>query len=390
MPLYASRFHLFALVLFCASTILGIFFWACPAPASAVGVTLTWDEPANTDRIDGYKIYYGPASRTYDRSLLAQERNHCMVSDDFAEGATYYFAVTSYNTQGEESPYSAEVHVTIPVTDQADAAPPAAPGFPVLEAGEAQLNHTWLWVPFSRKFSDPVVVAKPASANGSDPATVRIRNVTADGFEIRIQEWDYLDGWHTMETVDYLAMERGTYRLADGTMVAAGKFASLTTTMSGTQYFSQSFNVEPVLVATVESFAGAGTIAVRLDNITATGFDFRLQEQEKNTQYHVSEDIAYIAWEPSSGVIDGIIYEVGLTGAALNHEWYTLVFNESFSQPPFLLADMQTTNGINTSSLRHRNKDEFSIDIKVQEETSLDAETWHVGETVGYLGLAVE
>jgi hypothetical protein len=390
MSLYASRFHLVVFMLFFAPTILGIFFWACPAPASAAAVTLTWDEPATTDRIDGYKIYYGPASRTYDRSLLAQERNRCTVSDDFAEGATYYFAVTSYNAHGEESPYSAEVHITIPMTNPADAALPAEPVFPVLEAGEVQLNHSWLWVPFSRKFSDPVVVAKMTSANGSQPATVRIRNVTADGFEIRIQEWDYLDGWHVMETVDYLAMECGTYRLADGAMVAAGKFASLTSTMSGTQYFSQPFNTEPVLVATVESFAETDAVAVRFKNITTAGFDFRLQEQESNTQYHVSEDIAYIAWEPSSGIIDGVIYEVGLTRTALNHEWHTLVFNEDFTQPPFLLADMQTTNGTNTSTLRHRNKDNFSIDVQVQEEASLDEETWHVGETIGYLGLAVE
>jgi len=61
-----------------------------------------------------------------------------------------------------------------------------------------------------------VVVAGPISLNGVKPAVVRIQNVDDSGFEMRIQEWDYLDGWHTIEKVSYLVMEEGNYTLEMG------------------------------------------------------------------------------------------------------------------------------------------------------------------------------
>ncbi len=96
----------------------------------------------------------------------------------------------------------------------------------LLEAGEVEVNHEWQRVTFTQSFVDPVVVAKPLSYNGSHPAVVRIRNVNATGFDIRVQEWDYLDGNHTLETVGYLVMESGSYTLEDGTRVEAGQVRS--------------------------------------------------------------------------------------------------------------------------------------------------------------------
>ena len=54
-----------------------------------------------------------------------------------------------------------------------------------------------------------------------DPGLVRIRNVNKNGFEIRFQEWDYLDGIHSPETVEYIVVERGDYILRDGTLLEA-------------------------------------------------------------------------------------------------------------------------------------------------------------------------
>ena len=38
-------------------------------------------------------------------------------------------------------------------------------------------------------------------------ATVRVRNVGLDQFEMRVEEWDYLDGTHSDETVSYIVIE---------------------------------------------------------------------------------------------------------------------------------------------------------------------------------------
>ena len=79
-----------------------------------------------------------------------------------------------------------------------------------IEFGEVNIDHNWTYVSFTESFIDPIVVAKPASYNGADPSVVRIMNVDGNGFEIRIQEWDYLDGSHAIETTSYIVIERGS------------------------------------------------------------------------------------------------------------------------------------------------------------------------------------
>ena len=65
-----------------------------------------------------------------------------------------------------------------------------------MEVGEVSVDHQWQRVDFTKSFSDPIVVAKPISNNGAHQATVRVSGVDSQGFWIRVQEWDYLDGWH--------------------------------------------------------------------------------------------------------------------------------------------------------------------------------------------------
>ncbi len=100
-----------------------------------------------------------------------------------------------------------------------------------LEIGEVQIDHNWQYVELKKSFRDPIVIAKSISLNGNDPAVIRIRHVDEYGFEIRVQEWDYLDGSHAEETVSYLVMESGSYTLDDGTIVEAGMFETDRTKM---------------------------------------------------------------------------------------------------------------------------------------------------------------
>ena len=50
-------------------------------------------------------------------------------------------------------------------------------------------------------------------------AHVRLRNVADGNFEYKLEEWDYLDGYHDSETFHTLAMEPGEHeiQLGDGT-----------------------------------------------------------------------------------------------------------------------------------------------------------------------------
>src|SRR3989304_9447398 len=80
--------------------------------------TLSWDAPTtNTDGTDltdlaGYKIHYGTSPGIYDGVIDIAKVTTYTVSD--LTSATYYFVVTAYDEEGNESDYSNEVSKTIP------------------------------------------------------------------------------------------------------------------------------------------------------------------------------------------------------------------------------------------------------------------------------------
>ncbi len=74
--------------------------------AHAADVMLAWD--ANADPVAGYRLYYGHASRSYQNSVdVGKVTSYTWTG--LAEGKTYYFAVTAYNSNNVESSYSAEL-----------------------------------------------------------------------------------------------------------------------------------------------------------------------------------------------------------------------------------------------------------------------------------------
>jgi PKD repeat protein len=254
----------------------------------------------------------------------------------------------------------------------------------LVEAGEVEVDHNWKRVTFTKSFTDPVVVAGALGLKDSAPATVRIRNVDNKGFELRVQEWDYLDGPHGLEKVGYLVMEKGSHTLDDGTRVEAGRLTTNATSFK-TATFGQAFPSAPVVMAAVTSANEKDAVVMRMRNISTTGFQYHLQEQERNTQTHANETVSYIAWQVSAGEAEGMTYEVKRTGRVVGDKFYALSFQEMHGDAPVFLADMQTKNGGDTANLRWRNKSLFSVEVNVAEEQSKDSEVSHTTEVVGYM-----
>src|SRR5262245_62155411 len=88
----------------------------------AARVSLSWTAPTtNQDKtpltdLKGYKVYYGFASRSYDVTIDVGLTTNAVVSG-LQDGRTYYFAVTAYDTSGNQSIFSVEVPYSIPLTD---------------------------------------------------------------------------------------------------------------------------------------------------------------------------------------------------------------------------------------------------------------------------------
>ena len=75
------------------------------------------------------------------------------------------------------------------------------------ETGTLNLTNAWTTVALSRQYSKPVVIFGGTSNNDTDPVTIRVRNVTENSFEVRLQEWNYQDGTHGTESVSYVVVE---------------------------------------------------------------------------------------------------------------------------------------------------------------------------------------
>jgi hypothetical protein len=86
---------------------------------SSTAVTLGWVAPTQNSNgtpitdLAGYKIHYGTASEDYTQVVsITNPSLSRYVLDSLASG-TYYFAISSYNSQGVESPLSGEITASL-------------------------------------------------------------------------------------------------------------------------------------------------------------------------------------------------------------------------------------------------------------------------------------
>lgn len=89
--------------------------------AQAATLQITWTPNTEPD-LAGYKIYMGTATGQYGLPQDVGNVTSRTITLTPTTGATYYFALTAYDTSGNESGYSDEVSVFIP-----DATAPAKP-----------------------------------------------------------------------------------------------------------------------------------------------------------------------------------------------------------------------------------------------------------------------
>ena len=239
----------------------------------------------------------------------------------------------------------------------------------------------WHSVTFAEEIPDPVVVMGPLEHNGGHDAVVRVQNVTPQGFEFRIEEWDYLDGWHTLETVGWMAATAGAHEIAPGVTLAAGSAQSEMAHETPVEVPLAGFGSVPSVFAQVASANDVAAVTTRLKNIGTDRFSFLLQEEEAATDgTHAPERVDWIAVE---GALDGLFGLDAIEGG-LTHRYATQGF-DPVEGTPVAIAHMQTMNGGDTASLRFRDLDGDSIRLKVTEERSLDSERNHVAEEVALL-----
>ena len=242
-------------------------------------------------------------------------------------------------------------------------------------------------VNFGRSYVDPVVVAGPPSFNGNAASTIRIRNVDSTGFEIRVEEYDFLNRIHVNETVSVFVVEAGSYELADGTILEAGNRDGIDHSPRRLG-FANEFSGRPIVLGQVTTQNGSSTVAPRIQAVRGDGFTVRLQEQESFNQVHVDETFSYLAIERGVGEADGgLTFDSFLTPRAVTSANFDATFRTDIGSDGAFFANLQSFRDSETAALRYRSLGTDDATIFIQEERSADNEIAHAAERVGILAI---
>jgi hypothetical protein len=239
---------------------------------------------------------------------------------------------------------------------------------PLIVAGTIAIDHriSHILFPEPGAFEQPpVVILGPMSFNGINPAVTRINRIDNAGFDVKIQEYNYLNGDHAVESIDYQAIQPGVYHFndpvsGDEIIIEAG-FFEVNTNAWHQQNFVADFAEPPVLLTTVTSNRGIDAVTERVRNVTQNGFKARLFEEEKlQSSGHVLEKVGFIAYHlpsVSTNLID-------VNGQLRRFEKHTTQFDHTWGDVPLTLGKLQ---------------------LKVEEERSLDKEVKHLKENINIL-----
>lgn len=116
-----------------------------PAVQGAQTLSLAWN--ASKDKqVAGYFLHYGTESSNYTARINVSKKKPAITVPGLKEGATYYFTVTSYDSQGVESLPSKEISYIVPgilaLGERTNPGDPARIKFPVAPRHKYEIQAT--------------------------------------------------------------------------------------------------------------------------------------------------------------------------------------------------------------------------------------------------------
>ncbi len=277
-------------------------------------------------------------------------------------------------------------------------------------------NDTVTHIEFQKAFETTPLVFTLTDDYGSDPAVLRVVNVTRTGFDIYTIEPQGEDGPHArMTSIPYIAISKGEHTFPDGTKIVADTIDTKvyqSRLLSGSSWDSvnlNGFNTTPVILAEIQTRNNERTdesvpdsvskpyMTVAIDNVSSSGFNIALERSETTEgEITQTEKVAYLAID--SGLNGGKHYFGSLSGVKIEYEtirtdeiirgWddgdTTINFSKSYDDP-IVVATKNTRNGGNGGWLRRGSVNSSSITLKVDEDRAYDSERSHRGEAAGIL-----
>lgn len=295
----------------------------------------------------------------------------------------------------EQRGWGAAGWVPIPLRVPHPPAGPKAEGLVVEDVSDQ-----WQTVQLSNQYSSAVIVCTPEYTISSPPAVVRMRNVTASSFDLKLQRLDRaVAGLNTTRTRCF-AVEEGVYTAAaDGIQLEAARFDSSVTDgrfsswQGEARTYSNTYS-SPVVLGQVMSFRDP-----RHSSFWARGVDRKSPPSpaalfvgkgvgEDSQTARANEVIGYIVLEAGVASIGSLAMEMGVAGGGGGME----------GSPPYPLALTTTKNNavLSASSMINVNGGQpvlhgpeafalLQIRAAWDEDQFYDFERTHISEQVAFL-----
>ena len=153
-----------------------------------------------------------------------------------------------------------------------------------------------------------------------------------------------------------------------------------------------SFNnayTNPVVIVSDPSFNGGDPGNIRIRNVGSSSFEARFQEPNYKDGAHITEQASYVVVESGEWeMADGTRFSAGTTttNKLTSAGFETITFDNSFSDTPSLLTQVQSYNEEDWVITRVDNITGQSFDVSMQEEQSLMGGS-HATETIGWFAI---
>jgi len=247
-------------------------------------------------------------------------------------------------------------------------------------------------IDFAGSYDAPVFLAAAQTADGPDTAALRRRGLDGTGATVAIEEERSADSetGHTTEAVGYLAVNGGGPLFGYLNRAATTAFGE-TGTVSIDQPDGSTWHevtlaesyTDPIVLVSPVSANGGQPVHARVRNVSATGFEFQLEEWEYLDGGHIEEAVSYLVCEAGRHELaDGTQLEAGR--ADLTETGRGISFAGTFPERPAVFSTVQTYNGGQAVITRQRAVTPTGFDCRLQEE---EAQGPHITEMVGYLAV---
>lgn len=228
----------------------------------------------------------------------------------------------------------------------------------------------------------PLIFTQVSSTNETTPIVARIKHVSVNQFELKIQEEAGNDGVHEGEKVAWIALEAGLqntdYLLEARLENIADGWNSLA--------FDQTYTSVPAIFTSMQTTNDQDAAYPRYKNLSTTEAEFKIAEEVSDglDASHLTEKVAILALDTTDGYLRNdkgqLIGEVGQI--ALNDTWKMVSLKNKYYNPVVVASSLSQTND-EPAFIRVKNVTENTFELHVEEWDYLDGV--HPSELVAYM-----